>query len=47
LRFRRAQQITRLAGLDPVVEESGQTRRRGKLTKAGSAHLRWALSEAA
>jgi transposase len=47
LRFRRAQQITRLAGLDPVVEESGETRRRGKLAKAGSPHLRWALSEAA
>jgi transposase len=47
LRFRRAQQITRLAGLDPVVEESGETRRRGRLAKAGSAHLRWALSEAA
>jgi transposase len=47
LRFRCAQQITRLAGLDPVVEESGETRRRGKLAKAGSAHLRWALTEAA
>ena len=46
-RFRRAGQITRLAGLDPVVDESGETRRRGKLAKAGSAHLRWALVEAA
>jgi len=46
-RFRRAEQITRLAGLDPVVEESGETRRRGKLAKAGSPHLRWALVEAA
>jgi transposase len=46
-RFRRAEQITRLAGLDPVVDESGDTRRRGKLAKAGSAHLRWALVEAA
>jgi transposase len=46
-RFRRAQQITRLAGLDPVVDESGETRRRGKLAKAGSPHLRWALCEAA
>jgi transposase len=46
-RFRRASQITRLAGLDPVVEESGETRRRGKLAKAGSSHLRWALVEAA
>ncbi len=46
-RFRRASQITRLAGLDPVVEDSGETRRRGKLAKAGSSHLRWALVEAA
>lgn len=46
-RFRRAGQITRLAGLDPVVDESGESRRRGKLAKAGSAHLRWALVEAA
>jgi transposase len=46
-RFRRADQITRLAGLDPVVDESGATRRRGKLAKAGSPHLRWALVEAA
>jgi transposase len=28
-RFRRVEQITRLAGLDPVVEESGEKRRRG------------------
>ena len=27
--------------------ESGKTRRRGKLAKAGSPHLRWALVEAA
>jgi transposase len=46
-RFRRAQQITRLAGLAPVVDESGESRRRGKLAKAGSPHLRWALVEAA
>jgi transposase len=46
-RFRRAEQITRLAGLDPVVDESGDTRRRGHLAKAGSPHLRWALVEAA
>jgi transposase len=46
-RFRRAAQITRLAGLDPVVEESADTRRRGHLAKAGSPHLRWALVEAA
>src|SRR6266540_1562467 len=46
-RFHRADQITRLAGLDPVVDESGDSGRRGKLAKAGSPHLRWALNEAA
>jgi transposase len=46
-RFRRGEQITRLAGLDPVVDESGETRQRGHLAKAGSPHLRWALVEAA
>src|SRR3989442_3299973 len=46
-RFQRAEQITRLAGLDPVVDESGETRRRGHLAKAGPPHLRWALVEAA
>jgi transposase len=46
-RFHRGEQITRLAGLDPVVDESGETRRRGHLAKAGSPHLRWALVEAA
>jgi transposase len=46
-RFRRAKQITRLAGLDPGVDESGETRRRGHLAKAGSPQLRWALTEAA
>lgn len=46
-RFRRSAQVVRLAGLDPVVEESADTRRRGHLAKAGSPHLRWALVEAA
>ena len=46
-RFRRAAQVVRLAGLDPVVDESADTRRRGHLAKAGSPHLRWALVEAA
>jgi transposase len=36
-----------MAGLDPVVEESGETRRRGNRAKTGSPHLRWALVEAA
>jgi transposase len=46
-RFQRPDQITRLAGPDPVVDESGDNRRRGKLAKARSPHLRWALNEAA
>jgi transposase len=46
-RFRRARQLVRVAGLDPVVIESGETRRRGKLSKQGSPHLRWALVQAA
>jgi transposase len=46
-RFRRAGQVVRLAGLDPVVSESADSRRRGHLAKAGSPHLRWALVEAA
>jgi transposase len=46
-RFRRADQIVRVAGLDPVVLDSAETRRRGKLSKQGSPHLRWALVQAA
>jgi transposase len=45
-RFRRARQVVRLSGLDPVVLESGQTKRRGRLAKAGPPLLRWALVEA-
>jgi len=46
-RFRRARQLVRVAGLDPVVLESGESKRRGRLAKAGSPQLRWALVEAA
>lgn len=46
-RFRRARQVVRVAGLDPVVAESADSRRRGKLSKQGSPELRWALVEAA
>jgi transposase len=46
-RFHRARQITRAAGLDPVVSESADSRRRGRLAKAGSPQLRFALVEAA
>jgi transposase len=46
-RFTRARQVVRLSGLDPVVLESGETKRRGRLAKAGPPLLRWALVEAA
>jgi len=46
-RFRRAEQVVRVAGLDPVVEESAESGRRGRLSKQGSPHLRWALVQAA
>jgi transposase len=46
-RFRRARQLVRAAGLDPVVDESADKRRRGRLAKAGSPYLRFALVEAA
>jgi len=46
-RFRRARQIVRLSGLDPVVEESADSKRRGKLAKAGPPALRWAAVQAA
>ena len=46
-RFRSARQVVRHMGLDPVVDESGETRRRGRLSKVGSPQLRWALVEAA
>src|SRR4051794_15866313 len=46
-RFRRARQVIRAAGLDPVVRESADKRRRGHLAKNGAPNLRWALVEAA
>lgn len=46
-RFHRARQAIRLAGLDPVVSESGESRRRGRLAKQGSPQLRYCLVEAA
>lgn len=46
-RFRRARQVVRAAGLDPVVRESADKRRRGHLAKQGAPGLRWALVEAA
>lgn len=46
-RFRRARQVVRAAGLDPVVRDSADKERRGQLAKQGAPCLRWALVEAA
>jgi transposase len=46
-RFRRPPQLVRAAGLDPIVSDSGERRRRGRLSRQGSPHLRWALVEVA
>jgi len=46
-RFQRPRQLVRASGLDPAVIESAESKRRGRLTKQGSRHLRWALVEAA
>jgi transposase len=43
-RFRRARQVVRAAGLDPVVRESADKRRRGHLAKQGAPDLCWAPS---
>ena len=46
-RFDRPRQLVRASGLDPSVIESADSKRRGRLAKQGSRHLRWALVEAA
>jgi len=46
-RFQRSRQLVRASGLDPAVIESADSKRRGRLAKQGSRHLRWALVEAA
>jgi transposase len=46
-RFQRPRQLIRASGLDPSVIESAESKRRGRLAKQGSRHLRWALVEAA
>src|SRR5205823_8663681 len=45
-RFQRPRQLVRASGLDPSVIESAESKRRGRLAKQGSRHLRWALVEA-
>lgn len=46
-RFKRSRQVVRASGLDPAVIESADSKRRGRLAKQGSPHLRWVLVEAA
>jgi transposase len=46
-RFEAPKKLCGYSGLCPRVFQSGDTDRRGKLTKQGPKHLRWALVEAA
>lgn len=46
-RFAGPKQLAGYTGLCPRVYQSGETDRRGRLTKAGPKYLRWALVEAA
>jgi len=42
-RFSSAKQAVNYAGLDPVIRESGDSRKEGGISKQGPAHLRWVL----
>lgn len=46
-RFDEAGQVVRYAGLDPSVQESGNTRHEGRISKEGSSYLRWILVQCA
>jgi hypothetical protein len=46
-RFARAEQLSAWLGLVPSLQQSGQTRRAGSITKTGSRHARRLLVEAA
>jgi transposase len=46
-RFARGKQVTRYAGLDPSIVQSGDQRRQGRISKTGSPVLRTLLVEAA
>ena len=46
-RFRGAHQVEAYVGLVPREWSSGETQRRGRITKAGNARIRWLLVEAA
>ena len=42
-RFDRAAEVVSYAGLDPVVRESGDSRREGSIGKEGNGNLSWIL----
>jgi len=42
-RFDRAAEVVSYAGLDPVIRESGDSRREGQISKEGNGYLRWIL----
>ena len=46
-RFDRSEELVSYAGLDPVVRESGGTRKEGSISKKGNAALRWILVQCA
>jgi transposase len=46
-RFRRASQLMAYVGLVPSEHSTGSSRRQGRITKTGNAHVRRALVEAA
>jgi len=46
-RFKTPRQLCSYAGITPSIHQSGNTERRGKITKQGSKLLRWALVQSA
>jgi transposase len=46
-RFDRAAEVVSYAGLDPVIRESGDSRREGHISKEGNGYLRWILVQCA
>ena len=46
-RFRRGHEVEAYLGLIPRELSSGETQRRGRITKAGSSRVRWLLIQAA
>jgi transposase len=46
-RFDRAAEVVSYAGLDPVIRESGDSRREGAISKEGNGNLRWILVQCA